>query len=439
MKVVIIGAGFAGLDLARKLNHREGIDVLLIDKLTYHQFQPLFYQVATSALEPSSISFPIRKVFHHSKNVRIRITNVREIRSRVNSVITDIGIYPYDVLVVATGATTNYFGNNELAKKAIPMKSTIEAVKLKNRLINNFEDALDALTATERKKILTVVIAGAGPTGVELAGAISEMRENMLPKDYPELDFRLMEIYLLDGLDRPLANMSTRSASDAIGYLNDLGIILKMKTMVKDYDGNEVQLSDGSVIATKTLIWAAGVKGNVPEGFTPDMVIKGRIKVDRFNRVQGTSNIYAIGDVAAMETPLYPKGHPQLASVAKSQGKHLAKNLVRLQQGQPMEIYEFENRGSMATIARGKGVIDLEKPKAHLNGVPAWISWMLLHASLLYGGKNKIIVFINWLYKLFSYDQTLRLAERHYSLVSDETLEKIKNEDCADVRDPAKG
>lgn len=438
MKVIIIGAGFAGLDLARKLNNKENIEVLLIDKLTYHQFQPLFYQVATSALEPSSISFPVRKIFQKSRNIRIRITEVRAIRRSANKVETDTGTYPYDILVIATGATTNYFGNDKLAEKALPMKSTLEAVKLKNRLINNFEDALDIKDDIERRKLLTVVITGAGPTGVELAGAISEMRKNMLPKDYPELDFRMMDIYLLDGLERPLFNMSAESSADAARYLDQLGIIQKMKTVVKDYDGENVLLGDGTVIRSKTLIWAAGVKGNVPGGLEPDLIVKGRIKADRFNRIQGTGNIYAIGDIAAMETPLYPKGHPQLASVAKSQGKHLAENLIRLNKGEPLKEYEFKNKGTMATIARGKGVVDLEKPKMHIKGVFAWIIWMLLHASLLYGGKNRIIVFINWLYKLFSFDQTLRLAERHYNLVSDDTLEKIKNEDCGEAEAKSK-
>ncbi len=434
MKVIIIGAGFAGLDLARKLNNKEGIEVLLIDKLTYHQFQPLFYQVATSALEPSSISFPIRKVFQKSRNIRIRISEVKAIHSERNEVETDTGTYHYDALVIATGATTNYFGNDKIASKALPMKSTLEAVKLKNRLINNFEDALDIKDPVSRRKYLTVVIAGAGPTGVELAGALSEMRKNMLPKDYPELDFRMMDIYLLDGLDRPLFNMSAESSADARKYLDQLGIIQMMNTIVKDYDGENVLLADGNVIPSRTLIWAAGVKGSVPPGIGPDVVIKGRIKVDRFNKVFNTRNIYAIGDIATMETPLYPKGHPQLASVAKAQGKHLAENLIRFSKAESMTEFEFQNKGTMATIARVMGVVDIEKPiKTHLNGVLAWITWMLLHASLLYGGKNRIIVFINWLYKLFSFDQTLRLAERHHTIISDDTIEKIKNEDCLEA------
>lgn len=439
MKIIIIGAGFAGLDLATKLNNEPGIDILMIDKLTYHQFQPLFYQVATSALEPSSISFPIRKVFQKSRNIRIRITEVKAINTQLNTVETDTGTYLYDILVIATGATTNYFGNDKLAEKALPMKSTLEAVKLKNRLINNFEDALDVTDERERRKLLSVVIAGAGPTGVELAGAISEMRKNMLPKDYPELDFRMMDIYLLDGLEKPLANMSASSSADASRYLDELGIIQKMKTIVKDYDGENVMLADGTVIQSRTLIWAAGVKGNIPRGLDNDLIIKGRIRVDRFNRVIDTTNIFAIGDIASMETPLYPKGHPQLASVAKSQGKHLGKNLLRFNRGEAMEPYEFENKGTMATIARAKGVVDLEKPKMHLNGVLAWITWMLLHASLLHGGKNRIIVFINWLYKLFSFDQTLRLAERHYALVSEDTLNKIKSEDCLEAQEKTNG
>lgn len=414
MKLVIIGGGFAGLQLARQLNNKAGIEILLIDKLTYHQFQPLFYQVATAGLEPSNISFPLRKVFQRSKNVRIRITRVLAIHSDSQEVETDTGNHAYDALVIATGTTTNFFGNEQLAALAYPMKSTPDALLLMNRIINNYEDALDCTDDRERQRLMTIVITGAGPTGVELAGALVEMKTKILPKDYPELDFSLMQIYLLDKQDRPLHTMSAASSEDARRYLIQMGVRLTLGVAVTSYDGDTVTLDNGSSIATKTVIWAAGVKGTVPKGLQPDLMVRGnRIRVDRYHTVSGTPNVYAIGDIACMQTALYPVGHPQLASVAKSQASHLAKNLLNQLRGKPAAEYEYSHKGSMATIGRFKAVVDL--PNLYLNGPLAWFAWMFLHLILLHGGKNKVQTFISWTYKFFRYDQSLRLADRYHA------------------------
>ena len=413
MKVIIIGGGFAGLALARKLNNQDGFDVLLLDRLTYHQFQPLFYQVATASLEAANISFPFRKLFHGSKNVRIRITEVLELKLAEKTVLTDSGEFPYDRLVLATGTTTNFFGNEQLKQLALPMKSVLEALQLMNRVINNFEDALDLTTDVERSSRMSIAVVGAGPTGVELAGALAEMKANILPKDYPDLNLNLMHIYLIDHGGQPLATMSESSGADARRYLEDMGIALKLECGVKSFDGKQVLLDDGSLIDTCTVIWAAGVTGALPKGIVAGLLEKGsRIRVDRYNKVQGLEEVYAIGDICFMGTEKYPHGHPQLASVAGDQAKLLGKNFINISKGKSTKAFEYVNKGVMATIGKRKAVVDLEVPKWHLNGRLAWLIWMFLHLFLILGVKNKIQVFINWAYKYFTSDQSLRLARR---------------------------
>src|SRR5437762_2591636 len=281
MKVVIVGAGFAGLRLARKLNNKPGIEVLLVDKFNYHQFQPLFYQVATAALDASNISFPLRKAFQKSKNVRIRVEEVKEIVSAGNKIITETEELPYDMLVLATGTDTNFFGNQNVATNAFPMKSTVEALQIRHRLVQNFEDALLAKDPLELQRLLNIVIVGGGPTGVEIAGALAEMKRYVLPKDYPEIDFNNMNIYLLEGGERTLGVMSEKSSEDSSRYLTKLGVKVRTKTVVKDYDGQQALLADGTTIPASTVIWAAGVRGNVPKGIDPSLIVRGnRIKVD---------------------------------------------------------------------------------------------------------------------------------------------------------------
>ena len=326
MKIIIIGGGFGGLKLTRSLNNKAGFEIYLLDKYNYHQFQPLFYQVATAGLDASNISFPLRKVFHKSKNVHFRMAEVKAIVSTENKVITDIGDFTYDVLVLATGADTNFFGNQELIDNTFPMKSTVEAIQLRHRLIHNFEDALSAKSEEELLRLLTIVVVGGGPTGVEMSGAIADMRRFVLPKDYPEIDFSKMKIYLIEGSPKTLGAMSEKSSNDSHKYLEKLGVIVETNTIVKDYDGQTVTLQSGTTIKSALVIWAAGIKGNVPEGINKDLIVKGnRIKVDRLNKVQGFQNIYAIGDVAYMETEKYPHGHPQVASVAIEQGKQIGR------------------------------------------------------------------------------------------------------------------
>ncbi len=410
MKVVIVGAGFAGLRLARELSNQEGIQVLLLDQYNYHQFQPLFYQVATAGLDASNISFPLRKIFQKSKNVRIRMAEVQAIRSEDNIIEADIGNFEYDILVIATGADTNFFGNEQLKMHTLPMKSTVEALQLRHRLIHNFEDALLIKDEDLLRKLLTVVIVGGGPTGVELSGAIAELKLNVLPKDYPDLDFSKMKIMLLEGSDKTLVSMSEKSSIKSKAYLEKLGVEVITKCFVKDYDGNRITTTDGRIIDSSLVIWAAGIKGNVPEGIDKTVVVKGnRIKVDRFNKVDGMDNVYALGDVAYMETNLYPTGHPQVASVAVSQADQLAKNLKRTLADKNKEAYEYRDKGSMATIGKNLAVVDIPKPKLHFGGLFAWLIWMGLHLFLLVGVKNRIQVFINWIYNYFTSDQSLRL------------------------------
>lgn len=413
MKVIIVGGGFAGLKLARQLNNRRPFEVTLLDKFNYHQFQPLFYQVATAGLDASNISFPLRKAFHNSRNVHIRIGELQKVDAAANKIITDLGEMEYDVLVLATGADTNFFGNKNLVENTFPMKSTVEALQLRHGLIQNFEDALKATTSQQIETLLTVVVVGGGPTGVELSGAIAELKRYVLPKDYPEIDFSGMKIYLLEGAGKVLGTMSERSSEQSLKYLQRLGVTVMLNTLVKDYDGLKVTLQDGRTINSAMVIWAAGIRGNVPPGIDPALIVRGnRIKVDRFNKVQGFRNIYALGDLAYMETEKYPNGHPQVASVAIQQAGRLAKNLRRQIHSEPPVEFEYFDKGSMATVGRNLAVVDIPRPKLHFGGFFAWLIWMSLHLILILGVKNRLFVFLNWVYNYFTYDQSLRLIFR---------------------------
>ena len=415
-KIVIVGAGFAGLRLARKLNNHPGFEVLLIDRFNYHQFQPLFYQVATAALDASNISFPLRKAFQKSKNVRIRIEEVKQIVADRNKVITNSEEVDYNFLVLATGADTNFFGNQTMATQTFPMKSTVEALQIRHRLIQNFEDALLAKTDEDRQRLMNIVIVGGGATGVEVSGALAEMKRYVLPDDYPELDFTKMNIYLVEGGDRTLASMSEKSSEDSGRYLEKMGVTVRTKNVVKDYDGQNVTLADGTMIATNMVIWAAGISGNVPAGIDASLIVRGnRIKVNRYNVMDGSNNIYVLGDLASMSTPKWPNGHPQVASVAIQQADIVAQNLKRLERKlDTFYDFEYHDKGSMATVGRNKAVVDIPKPKLHLKGFLAWITWMGLHLFLILGVKNRIVVFINWIYNYLTYDQSLRLIFREF-------------------------
>ena len=413
MKLIILGGGFGGLRLARKLNNKTGFDITLIDRFNYHQFQPLFYQVATAGLDASNISFPLRKVFHKSKNVKIRLADVQQIQTQEKKVVTDIGVFDYDALVIATGADTNFFSNTNLMANAFAMKSTVEALQLRNRLLNNFEDALTAKDLEELQRLMTIVVVGGGPTGVELSGAIADMKRYQLPKDYPELDFTQMKIYLLEGTGKTLAAMSVKSSEQSEKYLEKLGVTVKTDSILKEFDGQKVTLQNGDTINTTLVIWAAGIKGNVPEGINKELIARGnRIKVDSECRVLGHPNIFAIGDVAYMEQPAWPNGHPQVAPVAMQQADMLANNLYRIEiksGDENLLQFKYKDSGSMATVGRNLAVVDVPKPKLHFGGFFAWMIWMGLHLMLILGVKNRFFVFSNWLYNYFTYDQNLRL------------------------------
>ena len=423
MKVVIVGAGFGGLRLARKLSNKPGIEVVLIDRFNYHQFQPLFYQVATAGLDASNISFPLRKVFQKSNNVRIRLAELQQVVPAENKIITDAEEISYDALVLATGADTNFFGNTKIAGNAFPMKSTVEALQLRYRLLQNFEKALTVKDPSELQQLMNIVIVGGGPTGVEVAGALAEMKKYVLPKDYPELDFSTMNIYLLEGAGKTLAAMSEKSSIQSAKYLERLGVKVMTNALVKDYDGTNVLLNSGEQIAASTMIWAAGIKGNIPNGVDKSLIARGnRVTTNRYCVVSGYDNIYAIGDIAYMETPKFPKGHPQVAPVAMQQADLLAINfklIERKSNADRQYEFEYKDKGSMATVGRNLAVVDVPMPKAlgsklHVGGFMAWMIWMGLHLMLILGVKNRFFVFSNWLYNYLTYDQNLRLLFREF-------------------------
>lgn len=414
MKVVIVGAGFGGLKLARKLNNKKGFEVLLIDRFNYHQFQPLFYQVATGGLDASNISFPLRKVFQKSKNVRIRLAELKQIVPAENKIITDTGEIAYDVLLLSMGADTNFFNNPNITENSFPMKSTVEALQIRHRLIQNFEDALNVTDKDELQRLMNIVVVGGGPTGVELSGAFAEMKKYVLPKDYPELDFSKMNIYLLEGTGKTLGTMSEKSSKQSKQYLEKLGVQVLTNQLVKNYDGQNVLLQDGSTIQAATVIWAAGIKGNIPEGIDKNLIARGnRLNVDRHCRLLSYNNIYSLGDLAYMQTPKYPNGHPQVAPVAIQQAKLLAKNLSRGDASHFVE-FEYKDKGSMATVGRNLAVVDVPRPHIHFKGFIAWMIWMGLHLMLILGVKNRFFVFSNWLYNYITYDQNLRLIFKEF-------------------------
>lgn len=411
-RLVVIGGGFAGLKLATKLSG-SNFQVILIDKNNYHQFQPLFYQVATSGLEPSSISFPLRKIFQGKENVCIRITEVTSINREAREVHTPLGSVNYDYLVIAIGTDTNFYGMAHIHEKAIPMKSVAEALSLRNTLLQNFEDALTNSSDDELEGLLNIVIVGGGPTGVEISGTLAEMRRSVLPKDYPELDFHKMEIYLLEAGSKLLNGMSVRSSDKATEYLEKLGVKIRLNAQVSDYDGKTVLMHNGNSIRTNTLVWAAGVAGNKIEGLPEDAYMRGnRLKVDRFNKVENCEGIFALGDIAYMKEDAYPNGHPQMAQPAIQQAMLLAANLKRTENGEPLKPYSYKNKGSMATIGRNLAVVDL--PFVSFQGFFAWLVWMFVHLMAIVGVKNRLLVFVNWFWNYVTYDQSLRLIIKPY-------------------------
>ncbi len=409
-RVVIIGAGFAGLKLARRLSG-SAYQVVVIDKQNFHQFQPLFYQVASSGIEPSSISFPVRKIFQSHANLHFRTTELLSIKTEGQQIETKAGLLHYDYLVLANGVNTNYFGSTNLEKYSLPMKSTAEAINLRNRILSSFEKANLTEDPKEHSKLLSIVIVGGGPTGVELAGSIAEMRRYVLPKDYPELDFSRMKIYLYEAGPRLLSGMSEKSGDKALEFLNRLGVEVSLNTPIADYDGDQVTLNDQSSFYSKNLIWTAGVAGKKTKGLGEGIYSRGnRIVVDKYNRVTGFDQIFAIGDACVMTSDQnFPDGHPQVAQVAIQQAINLSRNLTSSGEWKP---FKYKDKGSLATIGRKMAVADL--PGFSFSGGFAWFLWLFVHLMAIVGVKNRFFIFVNWAQSYFSRDQSLRILIAPY-------------------------
>lgn len=406
-KIVILGAGFSGLKLARKLAKTD-YEITLLDINNFHQFQPLFYQVASARLEPAAISFPLRKIFQNKKNIHVRVGVVKKIDTIQKKVYTWHNVFEYDYLVIATGCTNNYFGNKNIEANAFPMKSTPQAIALRNKILLNFEASLSVKSEEEKTPFLNIVVVGGGPTGVELSGALAELKTKVLPKDYPLIDFSNLKIYLIEGSGNTLSAMSEKSQKYSRKYLEDLGVTIWTGTHVADYDGKMVTLGNGDTLTTNTLIWAAGVIGNVPEGIAKESITRGnRIVVNEVHEAVGLKDVFVLGDVAYMETKEWPKGHPQLANVANKQAENLARNFKIQLKGGQSKPFAYSNPGTMATIGKRKAVVDL--PNFHFHGRFAWFIWMFLHLMLILGVRNKLLIFLNWTFNYFTNDSTLRV------------------------------
>jgi NADH dehydrogenase len=441
-RVVIIGGGFAGINLANNLKH-EKVQVVMIDKNNHHTFQPLLYQVATSGLEAGSIAYPLRKVLARGKDFHFRMTEALEVIPAENKLRTTVGYMEYDYLVMATGSKTNFFGMQDLTEHAMQLKSVSQAIDLRHSILQSFEKALLTDDPEIKQRLMNFAIAGGGPTGVELAGALSELRKKVLPKDYPELDLSKMRIILLDPGTRLLGAMSEFASEKSKKYLEGFGVEIRMGVGVKSYDGVQATLSNGEILPTETLIWAAGVIGEAIEGIDKTLIAKGnRVMVDEYSRIKGFTNVFAIGDIAQMEDKNFARGLPMLAPVAIQQGKHLAKNISRLLKKQSLIPFKYFDKGSLATIGRQKAVGDLPK-KLHLSGFIAWMAWLFVHLFYLIGFRNKLMVFTDWLWNYITFDRRVRLIVRPFRGEEighiTETKTAAKPEPAAPVKAEASG
>ena len=410
-RVVIIGGGFAGIQMAKGLKGH-GFQVVLLDRNNYHTFQPLLYQVATAGLEPDSIAGALRQLFKNYPDFYFRMAKVTKIHPEKQKISTLIGDLAFDYLVIANGSKTNYFGNQEMFNLTFPLKQIPQALNLRSQMLQNFEQTVLTRDLHEKDRLTNFVVVGGGPTGVEVSGALGELKKHVLPKDYPDIDFNIMNLHLIDAGPRLLAGMTEKASEKALKYLDAFDVKVKLNTFVKNYDGEQVTLSDGTVIPAKTVIWAAGVKGNIIDGVPENSIEHGRILVDDFNAVKGVENMFALGDIAFMKTEKYPKGQPMLAPVAIQQGKLLARNLARLSKNEAMKPFDFIDKGSMATVGRNKAVVDM--PKFTFGGFFAWLVWMFVHLLSIIGFRNRLVVFSNWVWNYFTYDRGTRLIIRTF-------------------------
>lgn len=407
-RVVVVGGGLGGLKLVSSLRDTD-FQVVLVDKNNYNQFPPLIYQVASAGLEPSNISFPFRRLFQGWKNFFFRMAEVQHIDTEEKAIKTSIGTIHYDDLVLAAGATTNFFGNKNIEASALPMKSVSESMRLRNTILQNLERAETEDNEARKQALMNIAIVGGGPSGVEIAGVLAEMKQTILPRDYPDLDTSCMHIYLINATPRLLGAMSERSSREAERALKELGVEVMTNCMVTDYVDKELVLKDGQRISAETVIWVSGIKANNIDGIPTESIgHAGRILVDRFNRVKGLKDVYAIGDQCIVEgDEAYPYGHPQLAQVAIQQAKTLAKNLIRQEKGETEQPFSYHNLGTMATIGRKRAVVEIGKLK--FGGFFAWLLWLIVHLRSILGVKNKTIVFLNWMWSYLNYKQSLRL------------------------------
>ncbi len=422
-RVVIIGGGFAGVALARKMV-KEDVQLVLLDRQNYHTFQPLLYQVSTSSLEPDSIAYPLRKIVKRGKNTFFRMAEVSSIDTESQNVNTNIGSITYDYLIIATGARTNFFGNKTIENNAMRMKNLPQALNLRSLMLENLEQAVITSDPEQRKELLRFVLAGAGPTGVELAGGIAELKQNVLPRDYPDMNFDEMEIHLIEGAPRILPPMSEHASKKATKFLKQLGVHIHTSTQVSQYEDNLVSTNTDLSLKAATFIWSAGVTGAPVSGIKADSLIQraNRYKVNQYNQIEGYSNIYALGDIAVMETKAYPQGHPMVAQPAIQQGEHLAKNLKRHLRQKPMIPFKYFDKGSMATIGRNKAVVDLGKFR--FGGFFAWFIWMFIHLWFLIGFRNRFVTLFNWSYNYINYDKAARLIVRPFKN-KEEGIERV--------------
>jgi NADH dehydrogenase len=411
--IIIVGGGFGGIELAKKLRNKP-VQVLLLDRHNYHTFQPLLYQVATGGLEPDSIAFPLRRIFKGQENFSFRMTEVEQIFPEKQVLKTSIGDLKYDYLVLATGSDTNFFGQKAIEHYSMPMKSIPEALNLRSMLLQNLEEAIIEQDKAKQHAWLNFVVVGGGPTGVELSGALAELKKHVLANDYPELDLSKVNIYLIEGSDKILGAMSEEASEKSRFFLEEMGVNVLCNQRVLGYDGEAIELSEAPAIPTKNVLWSAGVKGAVIEGIPSEAITRGqRILVDEYNRVQGCANIFAIGDLAAMLSDQYPNGHPGVAPVAIQQGRNLAQNLLRIIKQTNLIPFKYHDKGSMATVGRNRAVVDIGKIR--FQGVFAWFVWMFVHLMTLVGFRNKLVVFVNWVWSYFSYDRGTRLIIRRFS------------------------